>query len=130
MPKIVPIASGKGGVGKTFLTANLAIALAEAGHRTIAVDMDLGGSNLYSFLGIPNRFPGIGDFLKARSAELEDLQVKTGYRRKAGQFLICLNLDFLDCSDFLIFHSRCRASSRRSRTSLFKTILHGYRGIG
>jgi flagellar biosynthesis protein FlhG len=43
MPKIVPIASGKGGVGKTFLTANLAIALAEAGHPTIAVDMHLGG---------------------------------------------------------------------------------------
>ena len=77
MPKIVPIASGKGGVGKTFLTANLAIALAEAGHRTIAVDMDLGGSNLHSFLGLPNRFPGIGDFLKARTAELEELLVDT-----------------------------------------------------
>ena len=77
IPKIVPIASGKGGVGKTFLTANLAIALAEAGHPTIAVDMDLGGSNLHSFLGLPNRFPGIGDFLKARSAELEELLVDT-----------------------------------------------------
>ena len=77
MPKIVPIASGKGGVGKSFLAANLAIALAEAGHRTIAVDMDLGGSNLHSFLGLPNRFPGIGDFLKARTAELEELLVDT-----------------------------------------------------
>ena len=77
IPKIIPIASGKGGVGKTFLAANLAIALAEAGHPTIAVDMDLGGSNLHSFLGLPNRFPGIGDFLKARSAELEELLVDT-----------------------------------------------------
>lgn len=77
MPKIVPIASGKGGVGKTFLAANLAIALAEAGHTTIAVDMDLGGSNLHSFLGLPNRFPGIGDFLKARNAELEELLIDT-----------------------------------------------------
>ena len=76
-PMIVPIASGKGGVGKSFLTANLAIALAEAGHPTIAVDMDLGGSNLYSFLGLPNRFPGIGDFLKARTAQLEELLVDT-----------------------------------------------------
>ena len=74
---IIPIASGKGGVGKTFLTANLAIALAEMGHSTVAVDMDLGGSNLYSLLGIPNRFPGIGDFLKARSAELEQMLVST-----------------------------------------------------
>lgn len=74
---IIPIASGKGGVGKTFFTANLAIALAERGHPTIAVDMDLGGSNLYFFLGLPNRFPGIGDFLKAHSAELTEMLVPT-----------------------------------------------------
>jgi len=76
-PIIIPVAAGKGGVGKSFVTANLAIALAEAGQRTIAVDMDLGSSNLYSFLGLPNRFPGIGDFLKARSAELEEILVST-----------------------------------------------------
>jgi flagellar biosynthesis protein FlhG len=75
--EIIPIASGKGGVGKTFLTANLAFALAEMGHQTLAVDMDLGGSNLHSFLGFSNRFPGIGDFLKARSAELEEMLVPT-----------------------------------------------------
>jgi len=76
-PTIIPIASGKGGVGKTFFTANLAIALAEKGHPTIAVDMDLGGANLHLFLGLPNRFPGIGNFLKARSAELEEMLVPT-----------------------------------------------------
>jgi len=74
---IIPIAAGKGGVGKSFLAANLAIALAELGHRTIAVDLDLGGCNLHSFLGLPNRFPGVGDFLKARSAQLEELLVPT-----------------------------------------------------
>jgi flagellar biosynthesis protein FlhG len=76
-PTVIPIAGGKGGVGKTFLTANLGIALAEMGNPTVAVDMDLGGSNLHSFLGLSNRFPGIGDFLKARSAELEELLVST-----------------------------------------------------
>jgi len=74
---IIPIAGGKGGVGKTFFSANLAIALAEMGYSTIAVDMDLGGSNLYSFLGLPNKFPGIGDFLKVRNAELHELLVPT-----------------------------------------------------
>ncbi|MBW1715970.1 MAG: P-loop NTPase [Deltaproteobacteria bacterium] len=74
---IIPVAAGKGGVGKSLLAANLAIALAELGHRTIAVDLDLGASNLHSFLGLPNRYPGIGDFLKARSAELEELLVAT-----------------------------------------------------
>jgi len=74
---IIPIASGKGGVGKSILTANLAIALAEHGYRTVAVDLDLGGCNLHSFLGLPNQFPGIGDFLKARSGALEELLVPT-----------------------------------------------------
>jgi cellulose biosynthesis protein BcsQ len=63
---IIPIASGKGGVGKSFLTANLGVVLAEMGHTTVVVDMDLGGSSLHFFLGLSNRFPGIGDFLKAR----------------------------------------------------------------
>ena len=74
---IIPVAGGKGGVGKTFFVANLAIAMANMGYKTVAVDMDLGGSNLHFFLDLPKRFPGIGDFLKARSAELEDLIVST-----------------------------------------------------
>lgn len=77
-PRIIPIAAGKGGVGKTFITANLAIALAELGYKTVALDLDLGGSNLHSFLGLSNKFPGIGDFLKARSCELNDLLIDTG----------------------------------------------------
>ena len=76
-PLIIPIASGKGGVGKSVLTANLAMALAKLGHATIAVDLDLGGSNLYSFLGLPNDYPGIGDYLKARYRELDALLVPT-----------------------------------------------------
>ena len=75
--EIIPIAAGKGGVGKTFLAANLAMALAELGHKTIAVDLDLGGSNLHTFLGFPNRHPGIGDYLQAKSAPLQDFLVPT-----------------------------------------------------
>lgn len=75
---IIPIAGGKGGVGKTFFAANIAVAMANMGYTTLAVDLDLGGSNLHSFFGLPNKYPGIGDFLKARSAELEDLMVSTG----------------------------------------------------
>jgi flagellar biosynthesis protein FlhG len=75
---IIPVASGKGGVGKSFIAANLAMALAEAGHRVIAADLDFGAANLYSFLGLSNRNPGIGDFLKARCGELEELLVPAG----------------------------------------------------
>lgn len=61
---IIPIAGGKGGVGKSFVTANLAVALARRGHRTIAVDLDLGNSNLHSLLGLENRNPGVGEYLR------------------------------------------------------------------
>jgi flagellar biosynthesis protein FlhG len=74
---IIPIASGKGGVGKSMLTANLAIALANMGHKTVAVDLDLGGSNLHTYLKIPNTNPGIGDFLKGRHVSFDDLLVQT-----------------------------------------------------
>ena len=40
-PRVVPVGGGKGGVGKTFLVANLAAALARLGHRVVAVDADL-----------------------------------------------------------------------------------------
>lgn len=77
-PVIIPIASGKGGVGKSFLTANLAMALAGMGHRVIAVDLDLGGSNLHTFLGLANRYPGVGDFIHGAAPTLEGLLVDAG----------------------------------------------------
>ena len=74
---IIPIASGKGGVGKSFLAANLSIALAGLGKKVIAADLDFGGSNLHTCFGMHNTHPGIGDYLRARFGKLEDLLVKT-----------------------------------------------------
>ena len=74
---IIPIASGKGGVGKSFLAANLSIALAKLGKKVIAADLDFGGSNLHTCFGMHNTHPGIGDYLRARYGKLEDLLVKT-----------------------------------------------------
>lgn len=75
---IIPIAGGKGGVGKTLFTANLGLALAELGFPTVVVDLDLGNSNLHSLLGLPNKFPGIGDFLRVGNAPLDEFLVETG----------------------------------------------------
>ena len=44
--KVVAVTSGKGGVGKTFVSANLAAALSKLGHRVLVLDADLGLANL------------------------------------------------------------------------------------
>ncbi len=46
VPRITAVTSGKGGVGKTFVAANLAAALARAGKRVLVLDADLGLANL------------------------------------------------------------------------------------
>jgi septum site-determining protein MinD len=52
---VITVTSGKGGVGKTTTTANVAVALAMAGKRVIAVDADIGLRNLDLVLGLENR---------------------------------------------------------------------------
>jgi len=69
---IIPVAGGKGGTGKSVITANLAIALARRGNSVVAVDLDLGGSNLHTYLGLENNLPAIGDFLKNKDAEFSN----------------------------------------------------------
>ncbi|OQX25093.1 MAG: hypothetical protein BWK80_17385 [Desulfobacteraceae bacterium IS3] len=76
-PTIIPVASGKGGVGKSIFAANLAIALAQTGNSAVVADLDLGGSNLYTCLGMQNNCPGIGDYLKSGVIEFSDLIVQT-----------------------------------------------------
>jgi flagellar biosynthesis protein FlhG len=44
--RVMAVTSGKGGVGKTFVSANLAAALAKRGHRVLVLDADLGLANL------------------------------------------------------------------------------------
>lgn len=61
--QIIPIASGKGGVGKSLLSANLAIALGKAGKKVLLVDLDLGASNLHLVIGQQAPKKGIGTFL-------------------------------------------------------------------
>ncbi|MBF9016257.1 MULTISPECIES: P-loop NTPase [unclassified Oceanispirochaeta] len=81
MNRIIPVASGKGGVGKSFLTVNLGVTLARMGKTVILVDLDLGGSNLHTFLGIRNTSAGIGNYLNKQADSLESLVIPTGIDR-------------------------------------------------
>ena len=55
--RIIAIASGKGGVGKSTVTANLAVTLAQHGLRVGLVDADLYGPSIPGMLGIPTATP-------------------------------------------------------------------------
>jgi flagellar biosynthesis protein FlhG len=114
---ILPIGSGKGGVGKSLLAANLSIALAEAGQRVVLADLDLGASNLHTMLGIRGVREGIGTFLTVPRMAFADILLPTEYpglafipgdaevpgaanlkpaqRRRLARHLECLDCDCL-----------------------------------
>jgi flagellar biosynthesis protein FlhG len=74
-PRIIAVGGGKGGVGKSVLTANMGIALAKCGKRCILVDADLGGSNLHTLMGIPQPSRTITDFLQRRVDDLREVAI-------------------------------------------------------
>ena len=49
--RVIAVTSGKGGVGKTNLTVNLALALSELGQKVVVIDADLGMANVDVLLG-------------------------------------------------------------------------------
>jgi len=53
--KVYVVTSGKGGVGKSTVTANVATALAKLGKKVLAIDADIGLRNLDMLLGLENR---------------------------------------------------------------------------
>ncbi len=77
MNVIIPVASGKGGVGKTVVAANLGVSLAKKGKTVILVDLDLGGSNLHTCLGIRNKYAGLGSYIYKKEESFESLIVET-----------------------------------------------------
>ncbi len=76
--QVIPVASGKGGVGKSLLSANLAIALGQAGKKVLLADLDLGASNLHLVLGVQSPKAGIGTWLTGGGA-LESVIIKTAW---------------------------------------------------
>ncbi|SBO43468.1 septum site-determining protein MinD [Cyanobium sp. NIES-981] len=74
--RFILICSGKGGVGKTTLTANLGIALAKQGARTAVLDADFGLRNLDLLLGLENRIVYTAQDVLAESCRLEQALVK------------------------------------------------------
>ena len=73
MSKLISVGSGKGGVGKSFVTANLATLLAKSGKRVTLVDLDTGGANANIMFGLMNTPHTLTDFLTGKVNSLQDV---------------------------------------------------------
>jgi flagellar biosynthesis protein FlhG len=78
--RIIPVASGKGGVGKSLLAANLGVTFAQAGQRVILADLDLGASNLHLVLGHQAPQTGIGVWLNDTHMDFNEVIAETDVR--------------------------------------------------
>ena len=75
--KVWAVGGGKGGVGKSLVSANVAICLALMGNKVVAVDLDLGGANLHTCLGLPIPQVTLSDYVSKKITNFEDLLVST-----------------------------------------------------
>jgi flagellar biosynthesis protein FlhG len=90
---------GKGGIGKSLITAALGWHLARLGKRVVLVDADLGGSNLHTCLGLTGPTLTLGDFVARRAERIEDVLSETGLEglrliSGGGDFLGAANINY------------------------------------
>jgi flagellar biosynthesis protein FlhG len=72
-PPILSFASGKGGIGRSFIVSSLGITLAKMGLRVVVVDFDFTGANLHSWYGQTPSSPNMDDYFKNPSLQLKNL---------------------------------------------------------
>lgn len=90
MSCVITITSGKGGVGKSTTTANVAVGLAQSGKKVVAIDFDIGLRNLDMILGLEKRIVyDVVDVMDGRcnlnQALINDKRTKSLYFLPASQ---------------------------------------------
>jgi flagellar biosynthesis protein FlhG len=75
--RLVAIASGRGGTGRSLLAANVAVYLAQAAKKVVAIDADPAGGPLHQLLGAARPPKGFGEFLRGKTTGLNELIVDT-----------------------------------------------------
>ncbi len=73
------VGGGKGGTGKSFVSASLAIQLANLENDVTLIDADLGGPNLHTFLGMKESNLDLGDFITNKVPNLKDTVILTPF---------------------------------------------------
>ena len=94
--RVISVGGGKGGIGKSLISANLGIELARRGKQVVLVDADLGGANLHTTLGIDLPRRTLSDFIERKVARIEDVVTPTGI---ANLGLVSGALDHLDAAN-------------------------------
>lgn len=93
------VGGGKGGTGKSFVLANMAIYLSSKERNIILVDADLGGPNLHTMFGVKNAPYDLGNFITNNMENLEDIAIVTPYNdlkliKGTDNVLFMENLDY------------------------------------
>ena len=70
----------RSGIGKTLLTSNLAVFLSWLNKKVVVIDMDLGGANLHTSLGVNTPSKTLGDLLYNRVDNANSLLQPTSFR--------------------------------------------------
>jgi len=76
--RILTVGGGKGGTGKSLITASLGICLADKGNDVLLIDADLGTANLHTFLGLDFPALSLSDFVTKKKTAINSIISKTG----------------------------------------------------
>ena len=94
--RVISIGGGKGGIGKSLISANLGIELARRGKRVVLVDADLGGANLHTTLGMDLPRRTLSDFIERKVDRIEDVVTPTSVENLS---LVSGALDHMDAAN-------------------------------
>ncbi len=84
---IITVASGKGGVGKTTTSANLAVALSKIGKKTLVIDGDISMANLGLIFNLEKNKPSLHEVLSGECSVQDAI-----YKHKTGTYVLPTSL--------------------------------------
>ena len=125
MGKIIAVVSGKGGTGKTSFTANVGLALAEMGHRTLCVDCDITLRNLDLALGLSDC--AMMDFCDVARGRCS-LQVATVAHSKYPQLHLLTSPQSADALE--VTQSQMRSLAEEIRSNYDYCLIDAPAGLG
>ncbi len=76
-PEVWAVGGGKGGVGKSIISVLLSFWLAKKNKETVLVDLDLGGANIHTLMGIKSPARTLNDFIIRKYNSLEEISIYT-----------------------------------------------------